>query len=184
MTGILRVSSAPSALVTTDEVKAQTRITASSEDTLLGTYIAAATEAIDGPLAMAGRAFGSQSWLYIIPAFPSRFLIPVPGATAVSSISYQDADDATQAMTVANYYRVIVRDDGLWLELKDGVNAPETYGRSDAVTITVAAGGTVPTKIKQAALLTVAAWYEDRTMGDIPSAAQHLIDLERIGWIA
>lgn len=180
MTGFLRANSAPSGLVTATKVKAQSRIDTTADDTLIGDYILAATEAIDGPFAMAGRAFGSQTWDYVLPAFYKDILVPVPGATAVSATSYQDGDDATQSMTITDFYRVIPKDDGLLLERKTGT--PATYDRTDAVTITVTAGGTVPERIKHAALLTIATWYDNREIGDVPEGAKTLINLERQGW--
>lgn len=182
MEGFLRVNSAPSGLVSLVEAKAQTRVDAGADDALLSDYILAATAAIDGPLAMAGRAFGAQTWDYILPAFYGRIVVPVPGASAVSSSSYYDTDDASQSITLSDYYRVIIRDNGLLLERKDGIATPETYTRTDAVTITVTAGGDVPEHIKHAALLTIANWYEAREMGDVPEAAKTLVNLDRNGW--
>lgn len=182
MTGILRVKTAPAALVTAAEVKAQTRVDTSADDTLIGEYILAASEAIDGPLAMAGRAFAAQKWDYVLPDFYAAILVPVPGATSVDTIVYRDAADLSQTLTTANYYRVIPRDDGLLLERKANIETPVVFDRTDAVTITVNAGGTVPKRIKQAALLTAANWYEDREIGNVPQGAQLLVNLERNGW--
>lgn len=182
MSGFLRLNTAPGNLVTVDEVKAQTRIDVTAEDGLLGDYIAAASGAIDGPLGMTGRAFGSQSWDYVMERFCTKFTIPVPGATSVTGLTYYDADDAEQTLTAGDYFYVIPKDDGLLLQLKDGVALPTTKRRDDAVTITVAAGGTVPEHIKHAALLTVASWYENREAGDVPVAAHNLIGLDRVGW--
>lgn len=180
---ILRANSAPTGLVTATEVKAQTRVDTTADDTLIGDYILAATAAIDGPKALAGRAFGSQTWDYVLPDFYANILVPVPGATSVSAIAYYDTDDAEQALTASTYFYIIERDDGLYLQRKDGVQLPETRKRDDAVTITVAAGGTVPEDIKHACLMTVATWYENREMGEIPFAAHQLINLSRIGWV-
>lgn len=183
MNGILRVNSAGSDLVSLTEAKAQTRVTSSNEDTLLGDYVSAASSMIDGPEGMAGRAFAAQTWDYILPRLPDSFLIPVPGATSVSAASYYDTDDVNQSLTVATYYRVIERDDGLLLELKDGVQLPEAYQRTDAATFTVSAGGTIPEHIKHAALVTVATWFDHREMGEVPMAAQQLINRDRAGWV-
>lgn len=183
MNAFLRVNSAPSALVTTDEAKAQARITSTAEDTLIGDYVSAASAAIDGPFGMAGRAFASQTWDYVMDRFCNRFLLPLPGATSVSAISYYDADDGAQSLTAGDYYYITACDDGLIFEIKDNAQLPIANERADAVTITVAAGGSVPEHIKHAALLTVAAWFDAREMGEVPMAAQQLINIERQGWV-
>lgn len=184
MRAFLRVNTAPGDLVSLAEVKAQTRVSSTAEDTLLGDYISAASEAIDGPHGIAGRAFGTQVWDYVMSGFCGSFLIPLPGATGIDSASYYDASDVQQSLTVSTYFYVIARDDGLLLQLKEGAQLPATKTRDDAITITVDAGGTMPERIKQAALLTVANWFENREMGEVPASAIQLVNLERRGWVA
>lgn len=182
MNAFLRVGSAPGPLVTLQEVKDHTRIDGTAESDLLNSYIAAASAAIDGPFGLAGRMFKAQIWDYVIKDFYAELLIPVPGATDIDAVAYFDADNAPQTLTASDYYYVIVRDDGILLQRIDGAQLPETETRDDAVTFTVSTSGSVPDHIKQAALLTVASWYENREMGDLPDAAKFLINLERKGW--
>lgn len=183
MNWFLRVVTAPGDLITVAEAKAQARITSSYEDTLIGDYISAASAAIDGPYGMAGRIFGAQTWEYMADRLPQKFLIPVPGADTIVSFTYFDADDNSQTLTASDFYYVVPRDDGILMHQKDGAVLPRANERPDALTIRVSGGGTVPERIKHAALLTVAHWFDEREMGEVPMAAQHLINLERQGWV-
>lgn len=192
MNGFLRANTGPADLVTDAEAKLQARVDGTDEDDAIAIYISSATSLIDGPESMTGRCFGSQTWDYISPCLPRSFVIPVPGAVSVSSVSYYDADDTEQSLAVDTYYRVIPVDSGLLLELKDGASLPVTHRRIDAATFTVSAGGTVPDDIKHAALMLIAHWYNSReavdtsaaSIADLPFAVSCLLDRYRIGWVS
>lgn len=167
-------------MVSLEEAKLQLRVDGSEFNSNITDLCDAISETLDGPDAMTGRALGDQTWEAVVCDLDGDIFIPVPGATAVDSISYFDTENAEQALTVATYFRQVVMDGGLLLE--EIIPAPDTYDRIDAATITISAGGTVPKRIKQAALLILSRWF-DNSDSDIPPGAKSLIDLERSGWV-
>lgn len=184
MRSFLRPRVAPSNLVTLSDAKAHLRVTGSFEDALIEDYIAAASSAIDGPYGMAGVCFGAQTWDFVCSHLRQRFVINVAGATAITDFKYFDADDVEQTLTAADFFYIVPRFDGISMRVKDGAQLPTTNDRDDAVTITVTAPARIPIHIRHACLMTVAAWFDGREIGEIPQGAKTLIDIERVGWAA
>lgn len=178
----LTVHTAPAAIITLDEAKAQARVDGTDFDDQLTMMCSAASRVVDGPFSMTGRCFAAQAWNYTMPGFPSSCMVPVPGATSIAAISYFDADNAPQSLTEGDYYRVSVNDRGLLLESDIGL--PQTYARADAVTFRAANSDNVPDDIKHAALLLVASWFDDRSIGAVPAGVDALVGLHKVGWVA
>ncbi len=179
--GYLTVHTAPASLVTLAEAKAQARVDGSDFDDQLTFMCSAASRVVDGPFSMTGKCFAAQAWNYTVSAFAPSIGIPVPGATTVAAITYFDAANSSQSMTVADYYRVSSSDRGLLLESDIGL--PQTYSRADAVTIRVSNTTSVPDDIKHAALLLVGAWFDDRSVGAVPAGVDALVSLHKVGWL-
>lgn len=184
---IVNRTSAPAALLTAAEIKAHTRIDTSAEDTLIDTYIAAATAVIDGPNGESGRALGSQVWT--AETYPitgrSGFIFPVAPVISVDEITYFDGDNAQQTASVSGF---TIRRTEDWTEVKPniGTHWPTMYQRKDALKITATCGyATVPENILQAIRL-MTAWlyrHEGDENVEMPDGIARVLDPSRLRWI-
>ena len=151
--------------VTLAMAKAHLRVDDNEEDPLIAQVIEAAREWCED---FQRRSFCSQTWRLTLDEFPSCDVIelPRPPLASVSSITYVDSDGATQTLSSGDYTvdtdsepgRVILGYDESW---------PSTRDVPNAVTITYVAGygandSFVPAKVKQAMLLLIGHWFENR----------------------
>lgn len=184
---------APVALIDT---KLNLRVDHADEDTNIESLIAAATDYLEAPNGAIGKAFITQSWALSVPCPDRDFRIhlPVTPVQSITSISYYDADDVSQTLTVGDFY-LHGDEDWAYIEPKPGVTWPGVYDRLDAITVEFVAGfgdtaAAVPQTIRQCVLLMVAHWYENRepvVVGSIssalPMAVDSLISMNRKGWV-
>jgi len=147
------------------EVKAHLRVDSSDEDTLIGTLITAARQYCE---TFQSRAYITQTWELWLDAFPSQDYIKVPlPPLQAASIKYYDIDD-TEAIFSADDYFVDTKSEPGWLVLNAGCVWPSTILRpANGVYVQFIvgygdAGSDVPEKVKQAMLLLIGAWYEQR----------------------
>jgi uncharacterized phiE125 gp8 family phage protein len=194
---ILKRTVAPAAYpVTVAESKADLRVQHTAEDTLIDSLIAAATDYADVPNGVVGKALITQTWTLSVRSFEPnlKLHIPITPVQSISSITYYDADNVQQSLTVFDFY-LYGDEDTAWIEPKPNVTLPTVYPREDAITVTFVAGfgatsASVPNSIRQAIRLLVAHWYENRTaatdrpMYEIPMAAETLFNINRKGWVA
>lgn len=158
-------SVAPSALVSTAEAKAHLRVEHSEHDTLIDNLVSAATELLDGSHGYLRRALVTQTWVWSLPDFPigAELHIPLPPLQSVSSITYYDANDASQTLSSSEYHVYPADPSDGYVKLKRNSYWPLTYERDDAVTVTFVAGygaaSSVPKTIRQAVLMRVANMY-------------------------
>lgn len=160
---------APEYPVSLDEIKAHLRIEIDDEDDLLLIYLAAAVSRLDGPNGLTGHALMTQKWEQSFSGFPSsgsRIRLDVGPVQSVESIDYYDENGDPQTIDPAGY-AVFMDDDGSFVQLLNGSTWPKTSTRNDAVTITYLAGlsdtgDDLPAEIKQAILLLVGHFYENR----------------------
>lgn len=175
----LTVAAADGEPVTLAEAKAQCFVSHSDDDALIARYV---SEAVSRVESMTNRALITQTRVLQIDRFPrgKNQVIELPGGNiqSVTSIAYQDADNATQSLgasiyetdlnTMAGTGRIGLAHDQEW---------PETSERGLPVTITYVAGwpGTgspldytvnVPDAIRAAILRLVADAYRNRGDGD------------------
>ena len=151
------------------EAKAQLRVDTSDDDTLITALIDAATEHLDGYTGMLGRALITQTWRQQLPRFPSRgetIGLEVGPVQSIASIAYFDADNVQQVLA-ASVYVLLEDESGPLVMLQVNQSWPATFAREDAVTVTYVAGygdtgSDVPAGIRQAMLLLIGAWYENR----------------------
>lgn len=178
------------------EAKAHMRVDVSDDDTLIASLISAATTLLDGyDGRLGGRALFTQSWtISTRSALASKLYLPVVPVQSVTSISYYDANDADQSLTVSDFH-VHAFDDIAWLYPKSGTVWPTVYDRPDAIRVEFVAGRAVadiPDDLKTALLLLVAHWYQNRegvgaTVGqaaEIPFGISAIINKYRLGWAA
>ena len=184
---------APSALLTTAQLKTHLRVDGTDEDTYIDGLLSAATamlEGVDGMLG--GKALGSQTWTYELGRVTgtTSVLLPITPVTSITSIEYYDADNALQNATVGDF-QFYSDDDGALIEPKTGNSWPVMYKRADTLKITYVCGyAALPDTILHALKLIVGHWYENREevtekqFSEMPMAANHLISQHKKGWIA
>lgn len=191
-THLLTMTGAPDPLLTTAEAKAHLEYADSDRDTYIAALVSAATELLDGPHGMIGKAIGEQTWTFSIRAAPSGEIdIPVFPVKALEAVTYYDAANVSQVINV-NQFRLVANEDYAFLEPVAGFVWPAVYDRADAITFTVQLGmAEVPAGVKQAAMLMVAHWFENReavVTGTISKpiefAVESLVNRWRVGWVA
>lgn len=178
----------PTTWLSTADCKENLRVDGSDEDDLIAALAEAACRMVQERV---GKALGAQTWAYSLNGLSSDadLILPVFPATSITSISYQDTDDATQTMDTNDFY-LFGDNDHAMIRPKSGTTWPTTYDRPDAITITFEAGMTPPKTLRQATLLLVAHWYENRQAAAadelrlIPDGVEALIGLDRKGWVA
>lgn len=173
--------------VSLEEARNHCRIDSTEEDGLLETLIAAATTYCDGYSGILHRALIEQTWEQSVNAFPvypctgiELSLIPVQ---SIAEVAYYDLDNQPAVMDPADY-ALFTNQTGAYLTLAPGGSWPPAYGRTDSVRIQYVAGygpapRNVPAAIRQAILLMVGAWYDDRMTTQIPPAADRLLSAYR-----
>jgi uncharacterized phiE125 gp8 family phage protein len=175
--------------VTLTEVKAQCRIDGTAEDTYLGTLITAAREYCE---AIDWRAYLTQTIELWLEAWPhdDEIELPRPPLQSVTSVEYYDVNDAKYTLSPLDYYVDTIRVPGA-VHLKYLKTWPVTQLRDyNAICVTYKAGATaaanVPAVIKQAMLLLIGHWYENREavlVGTISKpidfAVQALLEIDR-----
>ncbi|MBN2365729.1 MAG: phage head-tail connector protein [Calditrichaeota bacterium] len=148
----------------------------------------------------------ARTWKQIIPAtyvlyldqFPEGIIeLPKPPVIEVSSIKYYDTDDSIQTWD-EDKYQVDLESEPARIKPISSESYPSTYDRMNAVEITFKAGfdetlGSenykIPEKIKQAELLLIKHWYDNREAvlvsegrsidsHEIPLTANALLDAE------
>jgi len=151
-------------LLTLDEAKAHLRVDTTDQDSLITGLIAATESYLDGYSGVLGRAIRPQSWSVSFDFLAGwRACLPLGRLIEVESITYYDLDDTQQTFSTSNYY-AINDAEGPAVIVKNGVAWPATFVRPDAITIQWQCGfDVVPVAIKQAALLLIGQWFDNRS---------------------
>tara|TARA_R110002051_G_scaffold4506_1_gene24297 strand:+ start:530 stop:1108 length:579 start_codon:yes stop_codon:yes gene_type:complete len=172
------------AILTTAEAKQHLKVDTTADDTYIDNLISAATESaqiftnryfIETTLDQFG-----DNWNDIATLFKS----PV---TTVDYIKYYDSDNTEQTLA-ASVYLVDTKHQPARIALKPSQSFPSLADRINAINVKYDVGyGTaasdVPEGIRQAVLLTIGNWYENRqevVVGriatELPKSAQYLLD--------
>ena len=160
----LTISSEPSIEpVTVDEAKDHMRVDHESEDGYISSLIVAAR--LHAQM-VTRRAFITQTWVYYLDTFPSEIQIYLPPLQSVSSITYVDVDGVTQTLGTSIYTVDTDSEPGLIYEAYNQ-SWPSIRTVEKSITITYVAGygttaSTVPEGIRQAMLILISHWYENR----------------------
>lgn len=176
--------------VSLTDMQKHSRIDADDDDASLGAYIAAATRHVEN---LAGQRLITQTWTQSFSGLADRLYLDVAPVSAITGITYYDADNASQTLT-SSLYRLQKAREGVYVEQDSGSTYPDTYVRADAVTVTMtagygAAGSATPQELRQAIMLIAAQWYEMREDAmpmesrPIPNGALALIAPQRRGWL-
>ena len=181
---ILTLKTAPTMEpVSVATAKDHMRVTGNDEDGLIGAMITAARQWFED---MADRQFVTATRKLILDAFPLSIEMPrAPLASSpATTIEYVDVDGATQTAGSA-LYTVDTDSDPGRIYLAFGQSWPSIRAVEKAVTITYTCGygdpSDVPDGIKQAILLLVAHWHNEREpftptgLKEVPLAIQSLM---------
>lgn len=176
--------------VSLDQAKAQVRVLHDDDDSYIEGLVKAATAAVEE---MTGRALITQTWSLSLRFPQKRIYLPKTPVQSINAITYYDRDEVEQNATVGHFHLFsdIYR---AWVEPKDKRDWPDVFGRPDALTITFVAGygaaEDVPFELRQAILMLVAHWYENREAvvtgagpAEMPMAVEAMTGLHRTGWI-
>lgn len=173
--------------ITLVEAKAHLRIDCDAEDAYITTLIKVARKHAE---LFQNRSYITQTLELRLDYFP-QFLIelPRPPSISVTSIKYIDSGGDTQTLDASKYTtdfnsyvaRIVPAFNEIW---------PTTRRIIDAVTIEYEAGygdaADVPETIKQAILLLIGVWYENRepisesTVMEIPFTVSALLNMEKV----
>jgi len=86
--------------VTNAEARDHLRISTVDDDILIGTYITAARQYIEG---RTNRQFINATWSWTLEAFPNIFYVPRPKLSSVTSIAYLDTAGSSQTLSTDVY---------------------------------------------------------------------------------
>lgn len=164
---IAKIKTAPAAEpISASEAKLHCRVDIATDDTLIANLITAAREKVEE---WTWEALISQTWYLYLDAWPAgtKLKLPFPPLQSVTAITYTDEDGTGYTMSSDDYMVDAYSEPGR-IVLKSGSSWPaETL--QEAVGIRVefvagygAAGSNVPQRYRQAILLLVSHWYENR----------------------
>lgn len=177
------------------EAKQHCRIDSSDDDGLLAGYILAARSYAED---YTRRAFISQTWDYRIdtaladgkcygwPAvmmggnYYPRIVLPKPPLISVTSITYVDTSGVTQTLAADQYLVNPYSMEGI-IDPAYGVTWPQVRNQMNAITVRFVCGygsnpgdGQALERIRQAMLLLVGHWYENRESVNVGNIVNEL----------
>lgn len=167
------ITAPPVEPITLADAKAHLRRDDSDEDDLISALIEAARQHIDGKDGILGRALVEQSWQLALTVFPAGGIrVPLPPLIEVESITYLDTAGAEQTLAESEYQ--ILESEPAMILPAYGKSWPATRCQAEAIKVRFTAGyapaagsptdyrENVPQAIRQAMLLLIAHWYENR----------------------
>ena len=175
-------------LFTTAEAKDFLKVDTTADDALIDNLVAAATESC--------QIYTNQYFLKTIveqysDTWANIYTLYKSPVSKINHIKYYDSDDTEQTLGVSNYIlddvskpaRIGLAVDATLPDLSDRINAVHVnYSVGYGIT-----SADVPEGIKQAVLLTLGNWYENRqtvitgrTATELPLSSQYLLDQYKI----
>lgn len=160
--------------LTRDQVKQQLDVPYSDKDELIDGLIMAATSYLDGWTGILGRCLVSQTWRQDFDQLSRCMRIPLAPVISITSLKYDDANDAEQTIGSSNY--TVLNDDlGPYVEFISTYSSPTLHVERPGVRVTYVAGyADVPQAIKQAMLLLIRHWFDNPTAVIVGTSAQAL----------
>jgi len=175
--------------VTLAEAKAHCRVDGSDEDDLITALIVAARQWVERHL---DQALISQEVTAKRTGFPNawRIYLPFTALRSVASVEYLDSDRVSQSLATTVYEVDTFGIPGSIYLKQDQEWPSDVASEPDTVTIVYQAGiaataATTPQAIKQAVLLLVGHWYENReavVIGTIASSVQFTVETLLMPW--
>lgn len=163
---------APASLLTLAEARNWLRIDAADQDSTIQQAIDAAVQHLDGWTGILGRCLVTQTWRSFAVRLPSaNCFLPLPLAPCASITAVRWRDAAGTAITFSpTSYTLVDQTAGpaLWFDPQAALAIPLPLPalRPDAVEIDAVYGqpaAEVPAPLRQAALLLMAHWFENRS---------------------
>lgn len=145
------------------DVKTALRITDTSEDTLLPSFITAARRHCEF---LTGRSFITTQWQLVLDSFDDLLEIPRPPLQVLTSINYIDVNGVSQLLAPAMYYVDGVSEPARVTPV--ATQWPETaFGQNNVVTVLFTSGygaaqAAVPMEVQQWIILAVGDLYANR----------------------
>lgn len=160
MTKLALITPATAEPITLSEAKAHLRVEIAEDDAFISALIKAAREHVES---ITSRAVVTQTWELVLDSFPADegIVLPLSPLRTVDSIAYQDAAGVTTTMSSSEYIVDTVSALGQVVPVASWPSA--RLAKINAIRVRFTAGYvTVPQTIKQAMLLLVGWWYEQR----------------------
>lgn len=161
--GLVLTSGPAAEPLTLAEAKAHCRVDGSDDDTLITALIVTARRMAEQAT---GRALVTQSWRYLLDAFPVAAIdLPQPPLVSVESVKYIASDGTLTTIASTDYTVHTSALLGL-VAPAYGMSWPSPRDVREAVRIEFTAGygaaAAVPNDIKQWMLLQICHWYDNR----------------------
>lgn len=151
------------------DAKAHLRVEHAAEDGLIGDYIAAARAHVEN---LTSRTLVTTSRIDYFDVWADELVLTWAPTTAVGSVKYV-ATDGTLTTLDSAVYRVDLASLRARITLEYGQVWPDARLVQNAIQINYTTGGAAPAALKQAILLTVGHFYENR----VPVGAGSLAEL-------
>lgn len=161
---LITITEPSSLAVTVKEAKDHLRVPGNSDDVYITGLLATAIKNVEH---RTGFKLMSQTMELQLDSFPNSKTIRLETGkvTAVSSIKYDDTDDAEQTWSTDNYWAILNGKEGK-VTYKDTVWPSTQLGKPGSARIRFVAGWTdhhdVPDHFKVAIKLLVGSWYNNR----------------------
>lgn len=146
-------------------VKSHLRIIGNDDDAYIRDLVYTARQSIEK---LTQRSLVTRTLKFVADCFPIGRVIDLPHGPiqSVSSVTYKDSAGATQTLSSSHYVVDAVSSPGRVI-LKNGYSWPTTWQDGNALEVTYIAGfgnlpGNIPADLKQAMLLLIGHWYENR----------------------
>lgn len=159
-------------VVSLARMKEHLHVLHADEDALIQAYLDAATQRLDGPTGILGRAMLSQEWTLRVNGFSCIGELPLAPVIGITSVKYWDADGVQQTLP-ATVYELRSADATPEIVLRQGQTWPTVQSRWDAVEVVAQYGYTaVPDPIAVAIMLVVEGWFDSRGKTDAEAQFQ------------
>ena len=168
--------------ITLDEIKDHLRVDSNDFDAELTSLIEEGTDQVER---VTGHRLITQTWTYKLDGFSNVIKMPSYPLQSVSSISYQDDNNAAQTLSSTNY---VVDTDSKPGKIEQAYNTtyPTTYPEANAVTITFVCGfggaSAVPERFKRMIKLYIQWMYDGYMLAG--EVADRLMAQEKIPWLS
>ncbi|GAB5500984.1 MAG: hypothetical protein PsegKO_32950 [Pseudohongiellaceae bacterium] len=155
------------------------------EDAQLSDLIAAATDELDGPDGILGRALLTQTWRLTLPGFPAETIVlPLPPLQSVEAMKVRQPDGSLVALA-EDAYQLVPHELGQALRPADGIDWPTSTGADQSVQIDYICGyggpADVPPRIRSAIRRLVAHLFWGREeAGRMPVSLSRLLASYRV----
>lgn len=170
------VTGAASNVVTIEEAQNHLRVDSDDDIGYIEHLIYAAEKHLND---VCGRRYVGETYDLYLDSFVDKIYFPIGPVASITSVKYQDGDDAEQTLTVDDDYYADIISDPSYIR---AVNTwPGVYDKPNAVVIRFVTGVTspelIPLEFRQAVLLLIGEMYAKREdyIKRFPTAVQRLV---------